>query len=81
MVIISGPEPQRTIFQNIIIPQLHRTNASSLVVLGQPDKVVNKTEGKIEIRSHLDSKQMAEAINGSNVIVSRPGYSTIMDLA
>ncbi|MBL4624538.1 MAG: glycosyltransferase [Flavobacteriales bacterium] len=81
MVIISGPEPQRTIFQNIIIPQLHRTNASSLVVLGQPDKIVNKTEGKVEIRSHLDSKQMAEAINGSNVIVSRPGYSTIMDLA
>ncbi|MBL4652088.1 MAG: glycosyltransferase [Flavobacteriales bacterium] len=81
LVIISGPEPQRTIFQNLIIPQLHQTNTSALVVLGQPDKTISRTEGKLEIRSHLNSQQMAEAINGADVVVSRPGYSTIMDLA
>lgn len=81
LVIISGPEPQRTLFQDLIILQLKQLNKSAMVVLGQPDKTINKTEDNIEIRSHLDSKQMAEAINASDVIVSRPGYSTIMDLA
>ncbi|MBN4051553.1 glycosyltransferase, partial [bacterium AH-315-M05] len=38
MAIISGPEPQRSIFENIVIKQLERTSLKSIIVRGVPEK-------------------------------------------
>lgn len=81
MAIISGPEPQRTIFENTIVPYLSRADFRSIVVLGTPEKYVRVDKGNAEIHSHLTASELATAMNNSNLIISRPGYSTIMDLA
>ena len=38
VVVISGPEPQRTIFENLIIPQLRNWNGKAVVVRGLPSE-------------------------------------------
>jgi len=82
LAIISGPEPQRSIFEKIVIEQLQRVQLKALVVCGKPQLNQRKEiiDG-ITIISHLDSDEMRKAILQSKIIIARSGYSTIMDLA
>jgi len=81
-VIISGPEPQRTIFQSIIINQLRASQKSAVVMLGQPSDIINyKSEDNIHIFDSPTVEEMIEYIERSEVVIARSGYSTLMDLA
>ena len=81
-VIISGPEPQRTIFEELLLNELRHYKEAVLFVRGLPGNfapapIVNSN---IEIQDHLSATAMNEAIEGSELIISRSGYTTIMDL-
>ena len=82
MAIISGPEPQRTIFERIVSEQLFNSGLKSLMVLGLPESK-KKLEQKqnVTMATHLYAKEMQDAILKSKTIIARSGYSTIMDLA
>lgn len=80
LVIISGPEPQRTIFETKIIKQLEKTNKKVLIVSGKPKNQFVKENSNIKIVNHLGRKEMQNAIKSSEIIISRAGYTTIMDL-
>ena len=79
--IVSGPEPQRTILEKGLIKAFKNKKEKSLIVLGKPE--INKSEclGNLTIQSHLNSKDLNDAILQSDLIICRPGYSTVMDLA
>lgn len=82
LAIISGPEPQRTIFEKMIIEQSSNSSYEIVLLRGIPgQKPVVEKKGNITIYNHLDSETMAGLIKSSSIILSRPGYSTIMDLA
>lgn len=86
LCIISGPEPQRTIFEKNILEQVkkldHKLNLKIVIVQGKPDVDERKFISQhIELISHLDAKEMNTLIVASKLILSRPGYSTIMDIA
>lgn len=81
MAILSGPEPQRTIFENIVLKQVHHLKLKAVVVRGLADREEHRAEGDVEIYSHLETKTMKEKILASEIIFARSGYSTIMDLA
>jgi uncharacterized protein (TIGR00661 family) len=82
MAIISGPEPQRSMFEKEISEQLFQSGLAALIVCGIPEgKAGPEKKGKLEIVSHLSGKEMQKAIAASGIIISRSGYSTIMDLA
>lgn len=80
-LILSGPEPQRSILRGIIAG-MQGNNASPLVILegrpGIPDK--DKGTGKIITYNHLPSAEMKKIIKGSTGIIARAGYTTIMEL-
>lgn len=79
---ISGPEPQRTRFENIILSQLENFNGTALVVRGLPDAPEERTNSKgHRILGHLNASELEKAMASAKVIVSRSGYSTIMDLS
>jgi UDP:flavonoid glycosyltransferase YjiC (YdhE family) len=81
-VLISGPEPQRSIFQEIILGQLQRSSFSAVVVLGKPAENFNKIiDGRIRLFSSLPPNEIQDYIQRSGVVLARSGYSTIMDLA
>ncbi|MCB9190983.1 MAG: glycosyltransferase [Flavobacteriales bacterium] len=81
LVLISGPEPQRTRFENLVLEQLKGFEGNVTAVVGTPDKEFDRTEGNMRVVSHLNAEQLQQEIASAKLIVSRSGYSTIMDLA
>jgi UDP-N-acetylglucosamine transferase subunit ALG13 len=82
MIIISGPEPQRSIFETRVIKQLKESNERAIILSGKPElNMLKKDIGKIEVYAHMNSSDMQHAMRSSEIIISRSGYSSIMDLA
>ena len=81
LVMLSGPEPQRTVLEENILKQLKETKLKSIVVRGITEKSehYNFSEN-IKVFSHLESDELINYILGSKIIICRPGYSSIMDL-
>ena len=82
LVLASGPEPQRTNFENMMRSQLYNFHGSSLLVKGKPTGSSEiKTVGRLSEVDFLDTEELNLAIEQSEMVISRSGYSTIMDLA
>lgn len=81
VAVISGPEPQRTLLEQRLLEQLTVVPGEHLLVLGQPQSSRNERIGRITIRSHMVGEELSEAMSGARLIVSRSGYTTLMDLA
>ena len=83
LIILSGPEPQRTIFEKIILPQCKIEGKKILLVRGLPDRNDHEemNSDPLKIMNHLQSDELNLAIHQSEIIISRSGYTTIMDLA
>lgn len=81
LVVVSGPEPQRTIFENLVMKQFHQLSGTLTCVRGLPDSQddIPSTE-KINYYNHLDSQALLEEIEKAEFVISRAGYSSIMDL-
>ncbi|MBS1682695.1 MAG: glycosyltransferase [Bacteroidetes bacterium] len=77
LILLSGPEPQRSIFETIIKEQLADTNFRFFLVRGKPSEASQGTENE---SNHLSAKELNELIESSSLVISRPGYTTIMDL-
>jgi hypothetical protein len=83
VVLISGPEPQRSIFEKIVLEELAKHMEETLIVRGI-------TEGKsktshpyphVTMIDHIEGNELAEEILSAHYVVSRPGYSTLCDLS
>jgi len=81
-VVISGPEPQRTIFEKLLLDQLSDQAGRVLFVRGLPGNSASNVSvnTNIEVHDHLSSEDLSEAIQRSSMIISRSGYTTVMDL-
>jgi uncharacterized protein (TIGR00661 family) len=77
--IVSGAEPQRSIFENLLINKLQDTKHKTLIINGL-SKTKKNNNPNIIIKSHLEDKTFAAAVKNSEIIIARSGYSTIMDL-
>ena len=82
LISISGPEPQRTIFENMIFNQLKNYKKKVLIVRGLPadNKKIKSSNPFVEIINHLPSTDLNSAFIQSDMIICRSGYTTIMDL-
>ncbi len=80
LAILSGPEPQRSIFEKIIKEQSLLIDREVLILQGRPDLYTNKRIKNIQLISHLDKEKLEDAIKRAEIIISRAGYSTVMDL-
>jgi uncharacterized protein (TIGR00661 family) len=79
--IVSGPEPQRSILEKGLIKALQGRKGNSLIVLGKTELSKSEQIGNLTIKSHLNAENLNTAILQAELIICRPGYSTIMDLA
>ncbi|MCA6367146.1 MAG: glycosyltransferase [Cytophagales bacterium] len=82
LVLLSGPEPQRTILEVLITHQLTKLDLKVMFVLGNPhagDSVVSK--GQVSRVGHLKEAELKCIIEESRFVVCRSGYSSILDLA
>ncbi len=79
VVLISGPEPQRTQFVDQCIKSLSPISYKSIIIEGKP-KNSERVIGNVTIAGTLDNESMVSAILQSDLVIARSGYSTIMDL-
>ena len=81
MVIISGPEPQRSIFEKKILEVASKMGDSFLIVRGLPgEEGIDIKLPNCKIFNHLNTNDMQAAIESSEFIVSRCGYTTVMEV-
>lgn len=82
MVLLSGPEPQRTYLQNLLLEELEHFKGKLLFVKGVIDGESKASVSRnLTSYNYMTSKALEKAINESKVILSRSGYTTVMDLA
>ena len=83
LVLISGPEPQRSQFEERVLEQIHDVPGKRVIIAGRPEEVFSSyfsDDSDLEIHAHLQRETMASIIQRAKVIVARSGYSTLMEL-
>lgn len=80
--ILSGPEPQRSILEMLLIQQSQTLDYDIVIIGGRPE-----TENKKDISQNItcipfaNSDQLQQLIDSSTLIICRSGYSSVMDMA
>ncbi len=80
VVILSGPEPARTIFENKIIFQLEDFNGKLVLLRGVPNNKEVIINDRIEVYNHLNDDKLLPILQEADVVISRSGYSSLMDM-
>ncbi len=81
LVLLSGPEPQRSLLEEKIEKELNNTNYSAVILKGKPGSTQECFSSNRARFNHLPDRKMAYLIENSEIIICRSGYSTIMDLS
>lgn len=81
-VVCSGPEPQRGLFEKMMEEAVIQSGYTSIIIRGKTEVLnpVFRKDEKCTIVNHYTSKEMNEVYVDSELIISRSGYSTVMDL-
>lgn len=82
LALLSGPEPQRTLLEEKVIEALKGRPVKVLLVQGviEAEQIMSQHDN-ITIVNFMATAELEKAINESELILSRSGYTTIMDLA
>jgi UDP:flavonoid glycosyltransferase YjiC (YdhE family) len=81
-VSVSGAEPQRTIFENMVLSQVRQLPGRVVVALGRPDADTSMEQnGRITVYSYLNRVQQQQYMNRARLVITRSGYTTLMELA
>ena len=82
LVILSGPEPQRSHLEERIRTQFKEMNLKVKLVQGKTEgeKTITK-DNNIEVHNFMTSEELNIEINVCKLVICRSGYSSILDLA
>ena len=82
LVLLSGPEPNRILLETKLISEFKNDPRNIVFVLGiVAGKQKKWTVGNNTFYNYLLSRALQKIINASEIIISRSGYSSIMDYA
>ncbi len=81
--VCSGPEPQRSNLDYLFTQCLKKSKLQSILVCGKTEAMSKyyKKDQRFTIANCLTTEDLNEVIEQSEIIIARPGYSTVMDLA
>jgi len=82
LVILSGPEPQRTILEDLVLKQAKKTEDNILILRAKPDssELPGNVSDNVSMFNHVDDEMFVKLVNSAENIVCRGGYSSLMDL-
>lgn len=82
LIIVSGPEPQRTKLEEIILKQVQKLPGEKVVLLGSPQKERHeKLDEHTTVHSYISTEEKAELMNRARFMIARSGYTTMMEIA
>jgi UDP:flavonoid glycosyltransferase YjiC (YdhE family) len=83
LLIISGPEPQRTGLEKILLPAAGELPGSVAVLLGSPERCGDATvvSGRSTVIPYATTEEKEILMNRAKCLICRSGYTTMMELA
>jgi uncharacterized protein (TIGR00661 family) len=82
LVLLSGPEPQRSLLEALLLDKLSTYQGQVLFVKGIIEKEQTlATKNNLTMVNFMQRQELQNVINTSELILARSGYSTILDLA
>ncbi|MGJ7030778.1 glycosyltransferase [Niabella hirudinis] len=83
LILLSGPEPQRSIFEKMVCEQLASFKGAAVLVRGLPNGggAALPAAGAALVYDHLPAQALNRLMCDAAYIVCRSGYSSVMDLA
>lgn len=82
MVILSGPEPQRGMLETQLTTEMDLFKGKVIFIKGkiEPEQKVEQV-GNVTYYNFMNTEQLENTFNESEMVLCRSGYTTIMDLA
>ena len=82
LVLLSGPEPQRSLLQDQVLKQMPGLAATTWLVQGLPGeaRLPRQVKGGLII-PYLDAQALSYWLPRAGVVLARSGYSSLMDFA
>ncbi len=88
LALVSGPEPQRTVFENLLTEALRKRPGTRVLVRGIPGTSSGQrhasqhvVEGELNVFDHLPGEQLSRFLAAASHVVCRSGYTSVMELA
>lgn len=81
LISVSGPEPQRSMLEEKLSVQASELEGTVVMTLGKAEKYSVVKKKHLTMYSFVEKDLREELLNRAKLVVSRSGYSTIMDLA
>jgi hypothetical protein len=87
LAVVSGPEPQRSLFEAALRKELGRMSGTRVLVRGLPGSGSGPIglgairEGGLTEFAHLPGGELAELFRSAGIVIVRSGYTTVMELA
>ncbi|TDW99823.1 glycosyltransferase [Dinghuibacter silviterrae] len=83
LILLSGPEPQRTLFEKQILHQIGTIPGRVVLIRGLPGAPLEPSlaiPDNLVIYNHLPAGALNDLLSAAEWVVSRTGYTTVMDL-
>jgi UDP:flavonoid glycosyltransferase YjiC (YdhE family) len=82
LFIVSGPEPQRGLLEEIIMKQVQKLPGEKVVLLGSPQRELHKKlDRTTTVHSYVSTEEKVTLMNRARFIIARSGYTTMMEVA
>lgn len=82
LFVISGPEPQRTGLEKMLLPHANNLPGSVAVLLGSPGRSGTRQDGgRCTVIPYASTAEKELLMNRAKCIVCRSGYTSMMELA
>jgi uncharacterized protein (TIGR00661 family) len=82
LVSISGPKVTKDALRKVIMDQIGGLAGTKVILLGDPGAdFEQRPDGDTLVKSHVDRREMAELLNRARFVITRSGYTTVMELA
>lgn len=80
-IMLSGPEPQRTILEEMVLCQAKNLSGKIVIAGAVPEGKKIKTPDNIEYHPFMSGREVQKMLNNCSFLVTRSGYTTIMEMA
>jgi uncharacterized protein (TIGR00661 family) len=80
LVVLSGPEPQRTILEDKLVKELREIKKTVLIVRGVEGQDEIYAKESIHYADMLTSDKLGKYLTSAECVICRSGYTSIMDL-
>lgn len=79
VMVLSGPEPQRSLLEQKLWNQIAERSGNFLLIRGTQNAKPLKPLKILEVRNMANAEEIKQAIQQAGFVISRSGYSSIMD--